>query len=181
MSSRFILVVLIVAGVLLAPFSFAQVIQDDRREELKRQMGELQSEINKYRGEIKTKQKEEKTLGREISILNSQIKKIELELQQTALALRQTELVIESNNRKIIEFEEKISRSKSIISEVLRSMYEEDSRGILELIVSSGDLSDFFEYSRFLESLQVSLYQALENLKVAKNNTQQEQQVLEEE
>jgi len=104
--------VIFVIGVLFTPFSFAQIIQDDRKEELKKQMSELQSEINNYRGEIKEKQKEEKTLGGEIAILNSQISKTELELQQTALAFRQTELVIESNNRKIVDFEEKTKRRK---------------------------------------------------------------------
>jgi len=174
-------VAIIIIGVLFAPFSFAQVDQIERKEGLKKQLGELQVEIGNYREEIREKRKEEKTLGREIGILNSQIRKTELELEQTALAIRRTELAIYSNSDKIAEFEKKINRSKDIIAEIMRSINEEDSRGILEIIVLAGDLSDFFDYSRFLENLQSSLQLALDNVKTAKANIEKEQEALEEE
>lgn len=174
---------------LFAPFSFAQVATStldqldpqQRKEDLRDQMQSLRLEIDQYRGEIRQKQSEEKTLGGEIAILNSQIKKTTLELQQTALAIRQTELVMESNRDKISEFEEKIVHEKTLISNIMRSIYQEDSRDIVELIFSSGDISDFFEYSAYLDDLQASLYQASENVKSAKGNIEKEQEALFEE
>lgn len=167
-------------------FSFAQIEENGadaigRREELKSEMYKIQQEITVYKEEIKQKQGDEKTLARELSILEKQIKKMQLELAQTALAIRSTELSIGANNIKIEDFSKKIEREKLVISEIMRAIYEEDSRGIVELIMSSGDLSDFFEHQKFLENIQVSLHLALQNIKQSKANIESEQGELEEE
>jgi peptidoglycan hydrolase CwlO-like protein len=172
---------IIVSGVLFAPFSFAQDQGIDRREELRSELLKIQEEINQNKEEIAEKQKEEKTLKSDIAILGSQVKKTELELQKTALALRATELSIEANNIKIVEFSEKINHEKEVIAELVRVMYEEDSREIIELIIESGDISDFFEHQRLLESIQASLHNSLQNLKQARANIETEQASLEEE
>ncbi len=153
----------------------------ERREELKAQMQQIQQEIEQYRGELKEKQKQEKGLSGEIAILKSKIKKTELELSQTALALRSTELSIESNKLKIEDMSQKIETQKEVLASLMQAMYEEDSRGIVELIMSAGDISDFVEHQKFLESIQFSIYAVVNNVKQAKHNLQEEQRVLEEE
>lgn len=153
----------------------------ERREELKTQMQEIQQEIEQYRGEIQEKKKQEKSLGGEIAILNSKVKKAELELSQTALALRSTELSIASNKMKTEEISRKIEQEKQILAALIRAIYEEDSRGIVELIMSAGDISDFVEHQKFLESVQSSIYTVVNNLKEAKSNIEAEQRNLEEE
>jgi len=175
-------------GVLIAPFSFAQDSdgQDtlsnlDRKEELRLEMLKIQDEINTHKENISEKQKEERTLNSEVAILGSQVKKTELELSQTALALRATELFIEANNIKIVEFSGKIGHEKQVIAELVRVMYEEDSRDLIELIIASGDISDFFEHQKLLESIQASLHNSLQNLKQARTNIEEEQKSLEEE
>ncbi|MFY9457997.1 MAG: lytic murein transglycosylase [Candidatus Spechtbacterales bacterium] len=168
------------------PFSFAQNEENGidtigRREELRAQMYKIQQEITTHKEEIKKKQSEEKTLAGEISILEKQVKKTQLELAQTGLALRSTEISIDANNFKIADFSGRIEREKIVISEIMRAIYEEDSRGIVELIMSSGDLSAFFEHQKFLENIQASLYNALQNIKQSKRNIEQQQEELEEE
>jgi len=172
---------IIVLGVLISPFSFAQDQDLDRREELKSEMQKIQEEIVQHKESITEKQKEEKTIAGEIAILGSKVKKTELELSQTALALRATELSIEANNIKIIEFSGKIDHEKQVVAELVRVMYEEDSREIIELIIESGDISDFFEHQRLLESIQASLHHSLQNLKQARASIEEEQKSLEEE
>lgn len=186
---RLLAIVFVVTFLLALPFYFVFAYErgDDaasvfeRKEELKNQMSELQQEIENYRNEIAQKKNEEKSLSREVSILNNKIKKTELELRQTALAIRQTDYAIEDNNQKIREFEAKIENTKSVISEIMRSIYQEDSRGVIELIVSSGDLSDFLDSARFLDNLQSALKNALDNIRVAKKNIEEEQLALEQE
>lgn len=172
------------------PFSFAQAGEDPaalnedslaRKDELRGQLNAIQAEIGKYREEISEKKQEEKTLGGEVLILERKVRKIQLELEQTALALRSTELTIQANNVKTKELAERIERERLVIAELLRAMYREDSRDIVEIIMSSGDLSDFFEHQQFLESIQASVHQALQNVKVAKGNVEKEQAALEEE
>ena len=159
MQPRFILIAFILSGVLFAPFSFAQegaqddISNIDRREELKKELNKIQGEIATYRSEIKEKQGEEKSLSREVAILESQINKTQLELGQTALAIRATELSMETNNIKIAEFSDKIEREKLVIAEIMRAIYEEDARDVVELIMSAGDLSDFFEYQKYLDNI----------------------------
>ena len=171
----------IVLGVLFAPFSFAQNEDPDRREELKSEMNKIQEEIAQHKESITEKQKEEKTIKGEIVILGSKVKKTELELSQTALALRATELSIEANNIKIVEFSGKIDHEKQVVAELVRVMYEQDSREIIELIIETGDISDFFEHQRLLESIQASLHHSLQKLKQARASVEGEQKSLEEE
>jgi len=186
---RKFIILILAFSVGFTPFYFAraqEAVDDtldvlDIKEELRQELSELQADIQILNNEISQKQSDERSLGREISILNNQIKKTELELQQTALAIRQTEFIIEENNLKIIELEGKIEKTKSVIAEIMRSIYEEDTRSVVELIVSSEDLSDFLDYSRFLNNLQSSLQKALDNIKVAKLNIEEEQISLEEE
>lgn len=186
---RKFIILILAFSVGFTPFYFARAQEEsdntlnilDRKEQLREQMSGLQGEIEIYRDEIKQKQGEEKSIGRKISILNSHIKKTELELQQTALAVRQTEFTIDENSIKIKEFEGKIDSTRDIIAEIMRSIYEEDSRSIVELLVSSDDLSDFLDYSRFLSNLQSSLQKALDNIKIAKHNIEEEQVSLGEE
>ncbi len=184
MSMQFVFLLLVFwAGVFFAPFSFAQIagLEDLRREELRQKLNEIQGEIGKYRVEIEEKQKEEKTLRREVKIVESQVKKTELEIVQTTLALRATALSIEANNRKIAEFEEKIERGRAIIAQVFRALFSEDSRDIIELIIASDAISDFFEHQRFLENLEAALQETLSNVQLAKFNIEEEQRALEEE
>lgn len=187
MQPRFILIAFILSGVLFAPFSFAQegaqddISNIDRREELKKELNKIQGEIEPLKADIKEKQGEEKSLSREVAILESQINKTQLELGQTALAIRATELSMETNNIKIAEFSDKIEREKLVIAEIMRAIYEEDARDVVELIMSAGDLSDFFEYQKYLDNIQISLHGSLVNIKQSKQNIEQKQQELEDE
>jgi len=186
MHLRFILIAFILPGVLFAPFSFAQDSPDslsaiERREELRAEMQKIQEEIEGYKSEINEKKGEEKTLSRGVAILQSQIKKLQLELGQTALVIRSTELSIEASNIKILEFSKKIEREKLVIGEIMRAIYEEDSRDVVELIMSVGDLSDFFEHQKYLENIQASLHNSLLNIKQSKQNIEQRLIELEEE
>ena len=186
MYPRFVLIAFILFGVFGAPFSFAQNSDDnlaslERREDLRIQMQGIQGEIETYKAEIKNKKSEEKTLSREVGILQSQIRKTELQLQQTTLAIRSAGLSMEANNIKISEFSEKIDLEKLVIGEIMRAIHEEDSRDIVELIMSSGDFSEFFNHQKFLEDIQASLHKSLQNIKQSKANIEKKQSELEEE
>jgi peptidoglycan hydrolase CwlO-like protein len=182
--------ILIVFGVLFAPFYFTSAESDtvsdseaslDRREELKNQLSQIQKEIDIYRDEVEEKKQEERGLANEVAILGSRVKKAELELSQTALTLRSTELSIESNKKKIEDLSAGIEREKTSIAELMREIYQEDSKSIVELVMSSADISDFFEHQNLLETIQISISDALGKLQQAKIDIENDQEKLEEE
>lgn len=191
-ANLFILV--FIFGMLLASFSFAQnagsedaasnsgiKTELERKEELEAELREVQEEIAKYREEIKDKKSEERSLAAELGILTSQIHKVELEIKQTALAIRATELSIEANNLKIKELSDKIIHEKEIIAELMRAMYEESNKNIVELIMAEGNISDFVDHVRLLDTIQASLNKSLQDIKLAKETIEKEQERLEEE
>lgn len=167
-------------GLLGASFVFAQGDDLGRRDELKAQLSALQAEIEKNKQEIKARESEEKTITRDLSILTSGVKKVQLQLTQTTLALRATELGLKANSEKIVQLEGKIAQKKAVIVEIVRAIFNEDHRDIVELIVQSGNLSQFVERQKFLLSLQASLQGALVDLRQGKINVEEEQQTLEE-
>lgn len=190
-AKRIILFILFLTiGGSLASLSFAENtdgVSDEpktsveRKEELQTQLRQIQDEIAKYREEIKSKQSEERSLAAELGKLTSQISKVELELKQTALAIRATELSIEANNLKIKELSDKISHEKEIIAELMRAMYEESGKDMVELIMLDGNISDFVDHARLLDTIQASLNKSLQDIKSAKENIEKEQERLEEE
>ena len=128
----------------------------------------------------KTEQ-EKKTLQDKISTLNKKIKNLNYQISQSNLVIKDLGIQIEDTKGSIEKTSLKIDDSKSKLINILRTIYEEDQKPIIEILISENDLSDFFDNLMALECLNSKSKELLENIKILKSNLEQQKQSLDEE
>ncbi|MFH0806354.1 MAG: lytic murein transglycosylase [Candidatus Brennerbacteria bacterium] len=139
----------------------AQATSEEERRVLESQLADLERQIEadeaviaKYKAEGKTLSNEIATLNARISKLNTQIKAVNLELAKLTAEINETQ-------RQINRTENNIGSHKDAIGKYIRNLYETDQAGLMEVVLSNNELSDFFGYIENVtlvqENLRVSL------------------------
>ncbi|MDP2735659.1 MAG: lytic murein transglycosylase [bacterium] len=134
-------------------FSFAQTPQQER-ELLEAELRALEEEIAAIEGDITKTQQEKKTLQNQISLLQSQIQKLNLQISQSNLLIGDLQTQIVDTGFSIGKTEEDVEAKKQQLSELLRRLYRENQRSMVEIVLAGPTLSDFFNNLAALQSLQ---------------------------
>ena len=136
------------------------------------EINKLKAELNKYAGEIGEKvtelQKDIQSLSNQISYLNANIEKTEIEIELKEKEISLLELDISKIEEEIKSKEKSIQEMKKRIAETIKSLYEYDSQNLVRLTLTQGSLSDFFDEVVYVNNLQESIGEALEQLKADK-------------
>lgn len=153
-----ILVISGVFGVLPAgqPAVFAQStlrLEKSLRQELER----LQQRIIENRQEIQRTQSQEQTLSQEIQQLEAEIRQIKLQIRATELEIQRTNFDIDTASTRISQLQQDITQNKRLIAGSLKQVYEQDRRSLLEMLLDSDSLGEFFSDFKFLEIVRQSL------------------------
>lgn len=138
------------------------------REECEAILNKYEEEIAKYESDISKTQKEKDTLSNKISILKNQIKKLDLQISQSNLMVRDLTLQLKDTEGSIEKNSLKIEEKKDNLVTILRSIYEEDQKSMIEILLSEDELSGFFDNLMSLESLNYrnkDLLKEIKNLK----------------
>mgnify|MGYP001570962559 CR=1 FL=1 len=117
---------------------------NEKRKALEAELLKYEKEIEAHEATIDSLKKQGKSLSSEIKKLNEKIAKINLQVKATALNLKKLDDEINTTETKIASTEGEISVNKEYISEILREFYESEQNGLLEIILKSPKLSDFF-------------------------------------
>lgn len=169
-----VLILPILVAILI--FSHARFVFADRIEELQQQLDEKTQQMKPIEEEIKKLTEElNKTLG-EKSTLSSQIKSLELTRKKLNTDISLTQKKIELSNLNINQLEGQIQEKTSAmelsrlsLAETVRNLNEADSSGILALILSKDNFSDFFNDVESLQNVQARIGDNLEELKLIKD------------
>ncbi len=154
------------APVLFAYYSpiasvYAQTGSEEERRALEGQLAELERQIEEHEATIAKYRAEGKTLSNEISALNAKIAKANTQIKALNLELAKLNEEINETQRQINRTENNIGSHKDAIGKYLRDLYESDRAGLMEVILSERELSDFFGYIENVtlvqENLRVSL------------------------
>lgn len=130
----------------------------------------IQKEIDRYKGMFETASKESNNIKNQINILENNLAKIRAEIRFSENRIDAAELSIEELTLAVLKNEEKIKKSREIISEILKIINEEDGNSILEILLANNDFSDFFDNLKNVEEIEekISFYlNDLKNLKTA--------------
>jgi len=171
---------LLLSGFLLSAFIFAfyflyssfsiSFAQDDCQsvEECEKLWQSLQDEIKKLEGVIAKTEQEKKNLQNQISILKSRIKKLELEIQQGNLMIKDLNFQIADTENSIEKTSLKIAESREKLANILKAIYQEDQKSLLEIFVAEKTLSGFFDNLVSLENLNQRQKELLNDIKELK-------------
>jgi len=140
----------------------------------RKQSEEIEKDISKTGAE-------KKTLENKIYTLNKQIKNLDYQIYQSNLIVKDLGIQVEDTGTSIEKNSLKIEDSKEKLSNILRTIYEEDQKPIIEVLFSEDELSDFFDNLIALELLDSKSKEFLQNIKTLKLNLEQQKQSLDEE
>ena len=172
---------LLAAFILPTIFCFAQLSPIEERKLLEDELKNLEEQISQYEGDITKTQQEKKTLQNQISILKKKIAKLDLQIQQSNVMIKDLSFQINDTEASIGKTSLKIEDSKEKLSYILRTIYEEDQKSLIEILLSEPEISDFFDNLVALESLSTKNQELLENIKSLKSYLESQKQSLDEE
>ncbi len=159
-SSLLIISVFLLGGV--SP-SFALTSQEEKSS-LEQELQQLEEQIARYEQDITKTQKEKATLQNQISILKTKIKKLDAQISQSNRLIKDLKVQITDTTVSITKTEEDINLKKEELAALLQRTYEEDQKPLLEILVQTSSLSEFFDNLAALESLNSKNQELLLNI-----------------
>lgn len=146
---------------------------------------ELQAELERVEEERKEAVKKEhqhkaeaSSIKRDIAVLESQIYQAQLNIQAKTITIRQLGDDIHERTQTIGVLEEDIEESRKRLAHLLREKNEIDSYSLMEVLLSTKNLSEFFvDYNDF-NAIKESLHQTLDNIRYTRQLTAEEREEL---
>jgi len=145
----------------------------------KSKIEELSKDIEVYKQAIAAKRTETLTLKNHIGILDDDIHAVELEIEKLQQEIDATTLEIENLKLDIRVQEEKISEHKDTLEELLRILYRNDQKSVLDIILENNSFSEYYNYSHSLISLNGELTDTVQQIKDLKTTLEEKKAELE--
>ena len=169
MSRRnFFAISLILLGISLAGLGaplFAQTLDEiqTQQTDLQKQLKDIERQISEYEKQLKGVRSEKNTLANKIKQLNAQRAKLHLEIQATRALLNDTAKKLDQTQNQITAHTSTLERLRDQMGIILQELYEQDQRGLIDILLSGNTLSDFFSevsgYAQINDGLSAILEQ----------------------
>ena len=140
-----------------------------------------QQKSEEIKKDITKTEKEKQTLQNKIYTLRKKIEDLSYQIYQSNLIIKDFSLQIEDTETSIEKTSLKIEDSKERLASILRTIYEEDQKSLIEILLSEATLSGFFDSLIALEALNVKNQELLENIKSLKSYLETEKESLDKE
>lgn len=134
-----------------------------------------------YAKDISITQQEKKTLQNQIYILKSKIDKLSYQIRESNLMIKDVGFQIGDTESSIDITSSNIEESQEKLAKILRLVYEEDQKSLLEMLILENELSDFFENLAALQALSIESSQLLHSIKELKSQLETQKSNLDEE
>ncbi len=180
---RFIKSLALLSAVLisLAPLLSWGATVDELNEQIKTkqaQLEDLKKQIDTYRDAIAEKQSQASSLKKQLTILDDKIAQAELDIKTKELALNTVTLQIQVVTLDISRHEQSIADKSAKIAEILRQLYQNDRKSLLEIVALNSSFGKYFDQLSYLEELQRNLQQQTNQLQTTKTELELQQQSL---
>lgn len=175
----------IVAGLLAsgvnAPISQSSLaangIQDERKQ-LEDELRQVEQQIGEYESTISDLKSQASTLKNELKRLDVQIAQINLRIKATNLSLEKLNSEILETQNQIAVTESDIEFQKQALAQTLRTIYQEESASLVEILMRNPKFSDFFVELNSLLVIQDATRQALNQITDLKNKLLDQKETL---
>jgi len=178
----FSIIAFFVLGSAMAPTTgsvkAAQSQNEEERKVLESQLVDLESQISQYEATINEYKKQGTTLQSEINRLNSQISKLNLQIKVVNLTLSNLDLEISDTQSQIVKTGDEIFLNKQSLSQALQTLYENDSKNLVEILMANPKLSDFMGDINNLMSVQSSVRLTIQQIVEDRNKLLGQKEVL---
>jgi membrane-bound lytic murein transglycosylase B len=180
MKRTFLIMTIMCATLVVAPFALmAQELSGEERAALEKQLADLEREMKKTQSTIDALSSEGESLKRDIAILDGEIKKAKLQVRATEVEIKALSAGIVIHGKTIGTLSEKMTREQASLAQILRQTDAIDDYTIVEAVLSTENLSDFFGDLDSFNSIKAAMRQSFEELRDTKDKTQKEKTGLE--
>ncbi|HEX8591587.1 MAG TPA: lytic murein transglycosylase [Candidatus Paceibacterota bacterium] len=167
-------------------FAFAPILSsaqtDDigaRRAELQRQLNEVEAQIRQTSGVITKLQGEGASIQRDISVLDEQIRQTRLQIRATDIAIEALSENITLHTSTIDTLNGKLDEQKAALAQIIRKTQHVDDYSLVEVVLSTEDVSDFFGDLDSFASLNSAIGESSRELSSTRSETEREKDGLE--
>jgi len=149
-------------------------------EEKKKKIEMIEKSIEEYKSRIKQTQLEAVSLNNQMSIINNRVAEVQLDIKATEEKLSNVSLEIEALKLGIKDKENVIMRQKQILSGLVRNLYMQDDKNIIEIAAAYESFSDFYNRIQYLETVESSLGSSVRAISDAKTDLESKKEQVEE-
>jgi len=136
--------------------------------EKKASIDSLNKQLDAYRAKINTLAGKGASLQNDIALLENETAMAELDLAATQNAIDQETLELRIIDGQIRDTENELAKRRAMLADLLFALNKNDGQGILEMVLSSGSISDVFDAAQQLESVNDDMKSALEATKLTR-------------
>lgn len=149
-----------------------------RRAQLEEDLKKLEAEIDAQQVLLQGKQRERVSFERDVAILEAQIEKAKLSIRARDIAISKLNQDIGGKEVVIGNLNQKLQREKQSLSQLLRKTNEIDNISLVEIVLGTKNLSDFFEDIDSFDSIKTALNKSFREIEGTKNNTESQKEAL---
>lgn len=160
-------------------FTNAQDVTGAERAELQRRLNELEAQIRDATAVITQLQGEGASIQRDINVLDGEIKKLRLQIQAIDVAIEALSKNIVLHSDAIGVLTVKLGDQKEGLAEILRQTQHYDDYSLVEVVLSTENVSDFFGDLDSFASLKTAIGESSRELASTRAATEAERDGLE--
>lgn len=155
------------------PISCDTINDNEPEEILQARLRQCEVEIKEQTALLNAKALESTNLEKDLSVLGYRINKTKLEIKARNLSILDLDKNIDKKGQTIEELNTRIDHLKDSTSELLKRTNEIESASLVEVLLTSKDISEFYEDLGTFDSLQASIGDAVSSIKKAKSSEEQ--------
>lgn len=155
-----------------SPTSSPTPSSSSRLVELQKQIGEVEGKINDLQGQ-------EKTLSSQIAVIDNQIKLTILKIDATKQQITDLTLDIDTADKKIGSIEKSLDNLTKVLVNRIQATYMVGSAPSFQVLMTSSDVSDFFERANYLRIAQAHDRRLIYDTVQAKNDYEHQKEIFE--
>lgn len=149
-------------------------------EQLKADLAACNEEIKRWQGILSGTREKVTTIDGDVKALNAKIRAAEATIKAKNIAISQLSDDIHVRNERIDELESVITEGKESLAQLLRRTHEVQSITLVEALLDSQNISEFFRELDYFLSIQTGLRAHFDQLRVAIAETEEERARLDE-
>lgn len=130
-------------------------------------LSDVNDQIKEQKDKLSEGKKQEKALSQEIQDLEKKIGQVENEVYDLEGDIGETEAKISAAEEELKEAEKRVSEQNENLNSRLRSMYKNGSVGFIDVLLSSGSISEFITNIEMVKIIHSSDQEVLEQLQTA--------------
>ena len=156
----------------------AEALYDEEKAKLEQELEAVEREIAGYEKMIVSTKQEKQTLQNKIDALRDNAAKLTLQIESANLNLQYLNVRIDETTSSIIKTSDKVDATRENLINSLQSFYELQQVSLLEILLGSGTISEFFDYSNALNNIQERIQESIEELEGLKTTLSKQSQEL---